>query len=244
MPRKQTWKQFKHFMAPDIFSSFDPSIYKIYLISPSLFWIFSFIILTSIMSSFWCLPSLIFFPILGRNKIIHDQAIRTLIHKISPGSLTLISLFLLINLLNLMGLIPYFSAPTCHLTLTLRIGLPIWLLLNLSSFSNNPKFFLTHLLPPGAPTWLNPALTLIETLRIIVRPITLSFRLAANIRAGHIIMGLIGVYLSVNLFSSPLLGGTLFLLQIGYIIFEVGICLIQGYVFSLLISLYADDHST
>ncbi len=32
------------------------------------------------------------------------------------------------------------------------------------------------------------------------------------------------------------------LIQIGYFIFEIGIGIIQGYIFSLLITLYTDDH--
>jgi ATP synthase subunit 6 len=84
---------------------------------------------------------------------------------------------------------------------------------------------------------------LIESTRIIVRPITLSFRLAANISAGHIVLGLVGIYAAAAITSS-LLSTTLFiLLSAGYILFEVAICLIQAYIFCLLLSLYRDDHA-
>lgn len=85
---------------------------------------------------------------------------------------------------------------------------------------------------------------LIETVRIIVRPITLSVRLVANIRAGHIVLRLIGIYASSYVFISG--GGFLMLLriQVFYIIFEMGICVIQAYIFCLLLTLYADDHTS
>jgi F-type H+-transporting ATPase subunit a len=70
----------------------------------------------------------------------------------------------------------------------------------------------------------------------------LSFRLAANMRAGHILLGLIGIAASSAIFSSPLSFSLLFLIQLGYIIFEIGICLIQAYIFCLLLSLYSEDH--
>src|ERR1043165_1298380 len=113
----------------------------------------------------------------------------------------------------------------------------------ISRFSHNPKKSTAHFLPDGAPDWLNPFLVLIETTRVLVRPLTLSFRLAANIRAGHIVLRLIGIYCASAWFSS--LTTTIFLTisAIGYILFEVAICLIQAYIFCLLLSLYSDDHA-
>jgi F0F1-type ATP synthase membrane subunit a len=35
----------------------------------------------------------------------------------------------------------------------------------------------------------------------------------------------------------------LFIIQVGYIMFEIGICFIQRYIFCLLLSLYRDDHT-
>ena len=106
----------------------------------------------------------------------------------------------------------------------------------------SPSSFAAHLLPAGAPDWLNPFLVLIETIRICLRPITLSFRLAANIRAGHIVLGLIAIYISRRIFYPSLSLGLLFITQVFYTLFEVGICLIQAYIFCLLLTLYSDDH--
>ena len=99
------------------------------------------------------------------------------------------------------------------------------------------------MLPLGTPRFLIPFLPIIESLRILVRPITLSIRLAANIRAGHIILTLIGDYLTITMLSnSPLVTRLVMLVQVGYFIFEIGIGIIQGYIFSLLVTLYTDDH--
>lgn len=99
------------------------------------------------------------------------------------------------------------------------------------------------LLPIGAPAPLNPFLVLIETVRIIARPITLSVRLMANIRAGHIVLTLIGNYLTTSLFFLPSVRALILLtIQVFYTVFEFGIGVIQAYIFCLLITLYSDEH--
>lgn len=102
------------------------------------------------------------------------------------------------------------------------------------------KSFFAHLTPRRAPDALRPALVIIETLRILIRPLTLSFRLAANMTAGHIVLTLISSYLRYYVFETS--GLVLSLLLAGYTLFEVGICIIQAYIFTLLLTLYADEH--
>ncbi len=143
-----------------------------------------------------------------------------------------------------MGLIPYFFRVSRHLIITLTLRLPLWIRIIISRIIKSPKQSVAHLLPEGAPNWLNIFLVLIERTRILVRPITLSFRLAANIRAGHIILRLIGTYAAssaVNINYSQIL--ILYPTLRFYVLFEVAICLIQGYIFCLLLSLYSEDHA-
>lgn len=84
-----------------------------------------------------------------------------------------------------------------------------------------------------------PLLVLIETVRILIRPLTLTVRLIANIRAGHIVLSLLANCLT-RLSGVTLL--SIMLLNTGYNIFEVFVCVIQAYIFSLLIKLYAGEH--
>ena len=232
-------------MLTDIFSALDPatnSIINSSLISIS-FWTLNFIFVFILTSSFWVIPTRIQSIRTLTTSILYYQASRTSGIFIKGFSSILRALFLIIILINLHGLIPYRFRVTRHLIFTLSFGLVLWLSLILSRFVNKPINFLGGLLPGGAPDWLNPFLVLIETTRITVRPITLSFRLAANIRAGHIVLRLIGIYTASALFSRLPLFIILFLTQTGYVLFEIGICLVQAYIFSLLLTLYADDHS-
>jgi len=102
------------------------------------------------------------------------------------------------------------------------------------------KRSIAHLLLESAPIWLSPFLVLIELTRICIRPLTLSFRLAANITAGHVIIRLIFIFrisYKTKIFIYITLISSL------YLIFEIIICSIQAYIFCLLISLYANEHS-
>lgn len=75
---------------------------------------------------------------------------------------------------------------------------------------------IAHLVPEGSPLVISPVLVLIERISHLMRPFTLSIRLAANMMAGHLIMGLLS--------SIRLLGGFSFsisvILQIVLLVLE------------------------
>merc|ERR1711993_120711 len=97
------------------------------------------------------------------------------------------------------------------------------------------NFFLSHLVPLGTPVALIPLIVVIEIVRRLIRPITLSVRLAANIVAGHLLIALIrGPLSAVRFFRFFLILGGLLLLTL----LELAVSFIQAYVFSTLISLY------
>jgi ATP synthase subunit 6 len=99
--------------------------------------------------------------------------------------------------------------------------------------------FLAHFQPIGSPAALSPFLCLIELVSRLVRPITLSVRLTANLSTGHILIGLLGLG-----FVNRGLLVIIFVWFVGlfYFIFEMGVCFVQGYIFTLLPTLYLDEH--
>lgn len=230
-------------MIIDIFSSFDPATHSSFLSLPIFFWGLNLSLLTLIHPSLWLNPNRLFASFSLPINNIFDQNARSFSSHILGFASLLTSLFIIIILINFSGLLPYVFSSSSHLLITFSFGLPLWLALIISGIYTSPSSVAASLLPRGAPWWLNPFLTIVETSRILVRPITLSFRLAANISAGHILIGLIRTYLVFSLFIlGPISTTILFLLQVGYTLFEIGICIIQAYVFCLLLSLYRDDH--
>lgn len=134
-------------------------------------------------------------------SFIYGQVGRTLGSRIRGFGVMVVRIFIFLILVNLLGLFPYVFSLSRHLNFAFCFGLPFWFSLILSGFFFNFYDVVGHFLPRGAPALLNPFLVLVETVRIMVRPITLSVRLSANMRAGHIILGLLGRYLSSAFFS-------------------------------------------
>nr|YP_002929397.1 ATP synthase F0 subunit 6 [Urechis unicinctus]YP_133782.1 ATP synthase F0 subunit 6 [Urechis caupo]AAT12191.1 ATP synthase subunit 6 [Urechis caupo]ABR12813.1 ATP synthase F0 subunit 6 [Urechis unicinctus] len=230
-------------MLPDIFSAFDPATSSLFQnLSSTAFWAFQLSILLVLQTSIWPTPirqtSLMSYPI----HIMHGQMSRTLGKNLKGMTTLVTALMTMIILTNLIGLLPYVFSTSSHLIFSVTIGLPLWLSLIMSGVTFNFKMFFAHFVPSSAPNALAPALVLIETLSCLMRPITLSFRLAANMSAGHIVLTLIGSYAMQAMFSSPSSTILLVFFQTLYIFFEWGICLIQAYIFCLLLSLYADEH--
>ena len=229
-------------MLVDIFSSFDDNN-QVFISLYGLIWLFSLVTILVFSSSYWVISPRWVSITMTFKDTVSSQIFRSFGLNLG-GFINVVSgLFLFLIVINLSGLIPYVFSPTSHLAVSLSLGLPLWLSLIVSAVFFNPSSVVAGLLPIGAPAPLNPFLVIIETVRIIVRPITLSVRLTANIRAGHIVLTLIGNYLTARFFLSSIFSMLLLItIQVFYTIFEFGISVIQAYIFCLLITLYSDEH--
>nr|BDQ44181.1 ATP synthase F0 subunit 6 [Amynthas corticis] len=230
-------------MMPDIFSSFDPYMYNTLFPTNSLFIIMNMTMVLLVQTGYWMINTRQSTFIVPLKSTIFTQLSRTFSYQLKGATSIISSTFIILIMLNLMGMIPYTFSTSSHLIFTLALGFPMWLSFILSSSSYSPKKTVAHLLPDGAPDWLNPFLVIIETTSIVVRPLTLSFRLAANMSAGHIVLSLVGIYWASAWFTSTFGTSMLILTTLGYVLFEFAICLIQAYIFCLLLSLYSDDHA-
>nr|YP_010258382.1 ATP synthase F0 subunit 6 [Tonoscolex birmanicus]AGW95955.1 ATP synthase F0 subunit 6 [Tonoscolex birmanicus] len=230
-------------MMPDIFSSFDPCMYYTLFPTNSLFLVANVAMILLIHTGYWMISSRQSTILSPLKSTIFTQLSRTFSFQLKGSTSIISSTFIILIMVNLMGMIPYTFSTSSHLIFTLTLGFPMWLSFILSSTLFSPKKTIGHLLPDGAPDWLNPFLVIIETTSILVRPLTLSFRLAANMSAGHIVLSLVGIYSASSWFTSALGTTMLFMTSLGYVLFEFAICLIQAYIFCLLLSLYSDDHA-
>nr|YP_254641.1 ATP synthase F0 subunit 6 [Aphrodroma brevirostris]AAO20288.1 ATP synthase subunit 6 [Aphrodroma brevirostris] len=157
-------------------------------------------------------------------------------------ALILTSLMMLLLTINLLGLLPYTFTPTTQLSANMALAFPLWFATLLTGLRNQPSASLGHLLPEGTPTLLIPALILIETTSLLIRPLALGVRLTANLTAGHLLIQLISTATMALLPTMPavsiLTASILFLLTL----LEVAVAMIQAYVFVLLLSLYLQEN--
>ncbi|AZA13323.1 ATP synthase subunit a [Corynebacterium choanae] len=105
---------------------------------------------------------------------------------------------------------------------------------------------------PGLPGWLYPLVILIEAFStFVLRPVTLTIRLMANMLAGHLILVLL--FAATNFFvwqlnAWTLLGGATLIAGMAFSLFELLVIFLQAYIFALLtavyieLSLHADEH--
>lgn len=217
----------------NLFSIFDPNVSWLNI---NLNWITIVVVLLWFPNIYWLIKPK---PLIIINLLIKSLAAEYKLNFApinTPGHTHwAISLFVIILLNNLAGLTPYTFTATRHLSFTARIALVMWLSYTVFRIIINIGRFLAHLIPVGTPYILIPFMVVIELVRNLIRPITLSVRLAANLVAGHLLITLV----RVRIVNAELLNITILLTCLyTLIILEAAVAFIQAYVFRILRTLY------
>jgi F-type H+-transporting ATPase subunit a len=167
----------------------------------------------------------------------------------------LFSLFVLILLNNLFGIVPFIQYPS-----TARIALPValtlfvfftyhWIGIRRQGFIG----YIKHMAPPGLSLALTCYVLPLEMVTyFFTRPVTLALRLFGNMFAGHLLILLCvtgGEYLLFTSDSLALWAAGVVTFVGGFVmtIFELLVQFLQAYIFTLLTALYiagslADEH--
>nr|YP_004347984.1 ATP synthase F0 subunit 6 [Canthigaster jactator]BAK09709.1 ATPase subunit 6 [Canthigaster jactator] len=153
------------------------------------------------------------------------------------------SLMVFLISINMLGLLPYTFTPTTQLSLNMALAVPLWLATVIIGLRKNPTAALGHLLPEGTPVALIPALIIIETISLFIRPLALGVRLTANLTAGHLLIQLIATAALVLLPLMPTVAILTTILLFLLTLLEVAVAMIQAYVFVLLLSLYLQENT-
>nr|QJS34674.1 ATP synthase F0 subunit 6 [Telopathes sp. NB-2020] len=153
----------------------------------------------------------------------------------------IISLFLFIVFLNVLGLFPYVFTPTVHIVVTLGLSFSIVIGVTLAGIWKFKGDFLSILMPDGAPLGLAPLLVLIETVSYISRAISLGVRLAANLSAGHLLFAILAGFSFSMLTAGGLISLFPLLIMVFITLLEMAVAVIQAYVFCLLTTIYLAD---
>nr|YP_010570514.1 ATP synthase F0 subunit 6 [Pyrocoelia analis]UEN67845.1 ATP synthase F0 subunit 6 [Pyrocoelia analis]UZG66111.1 ATP synthase F0 subunit 6 [Pyrocoelia analis] len=221
-------------MMSNLFSSFDPSTEPLFSIN----WASPMLGFMLISLPMWLIPSRINTLWMKLFTILSKEFLNMLkIHE-KKNSLLFISLFTLIFFSNFLSLFPYIFPSTSHLTFTFTLALPLWMSFMLFGWINNTTHMFAHLVPLGTPNILMPFMVCIESISNLIRPMTLSVRLSANMIAGHLLLTLMGEMESK---MSMMMISTLMLIQLLLLTLESAVAIIQSYVFSILSTLYSSE---
>uniref|UniRef100_A0AAU7E540 ATP synthase subunit a n=1 Tax=Protankyra bidentata TaxID=2904677 RepID=A0AAU7E540_9ECHN len=152
--------------------------------------------------------------------------------------LPLYSLNTMLISVNLVGLIPYTYSLTSHVSFTYGLAFPFWASMQFIGFFYYFNHRVSHFLPSGTPWSLVPFMVIIEFVGLFIQPVALGLRLAANMTAGHILIHLFCVSVWTLMSLSVIVSLTSFVVLVLLFVLEVGVSLIQAYVFVSLLSFF------
>ncbi len=159
----------------------------------------------------------------------------------------LVALFSFVLVNNLFGIFPLLLFPTAsHVGWAYGLAALSWVIYNVVGIiKHGPLGYLKlTVMPAGVPVWMYPLVIPIEFLsNIIVRPITLSLRLFANMFAGHLLVLVFilgGEYLILHTDSifNSVVGGVSLLFSLAIFLLELVVQALQAYIFTILTAQY------
>lgn len=152
--------------------------------------------------------------------------------------------FIVILLLNLLGLLPYSITATSSFIFILNYSFGILVGLNILGIYLYCSKYFNQFLPEGVPLFIAPVLVVIELFSNVIRIFSLTVRLFANILAGHsllkIMIAVSWYCISLFFYFVPLALIVWFVL-VPIFLLEVIIAFLQAYVYVLLLIIYTND---
>jgi F-type H+-transporting ATPase subunit a len=148
------------------------------------------------------------------------------------------SLFVFVLVLNMLGMIPGTFTVTSHIIVTFALAALVFLVVTAIGFARHGLGYLKLFVPDGVPIWLMPLIVPIELISYLIRPVSLSVRLFANMMAGHTMLKVFaGFAVSLPVFAkaAPVLFTTAFT---GL---EFVVAFLQAFIFTVLTCIYLND---
>jgi F-type H+-transporting ATPase subunit a len=146
---------------------------------------------------------------------------------------------------TLLGLTPIKETFTAHLMVTLALALAIFVHVNVVAFQRHGLGFFRFFLPEGLPVFVAPVFVIVEVVSYLFRPLTLGFRIFANIFAGHVMLKLFADMCTMLVTALGATGAFASILPVAMMVillgFEIMVVLIQTYIFLLISSIYLRD---
>jgi ATP synthase subunit 6 len=156
--------------------------------------------------------------------------------------MSVLFMFILTN--NLIGMVPYSFTTTSHITLTFFLSFSIFVAMNIIGFQKHGVHLFSLFLPANTGFFLALLLVPIELISYIAKPISLGVRLFINLMAGHSLLKVI-VGFSWNMLLVENLKGIVFIFPLLILVLlmglELGVAVIQAYVFITLTAIYLND---
>ena len=156
----------------------------------------------------------------------------------------LLTLFSFIFVCNIWEIVPGVQMPVnARIALPLFLALLVWVIFNVVGLMKQGPigYFKSMLFPPGVPKALYILVTPIELVStLLVRPLSLSVRLFANMLAGHLLLVSFAV-ITASVFEPSglaIIWPFSFFLLVALTGFEVLVAVLQAFIFTILAAVY------
>ena len=148
------------------------------------------------------------------------------------------SIFIFVLVLNFIGLIPGNFTVTSHIIVTFALAAMVWIVATMVGFWKHGLGYLRLFVPEGVPFWLMPIIIPIELISYLIRPISHSVRLFANMMAGHTMLK---VFAGFVIGLGALGGWAPLVFLVGFTGLEVVVAFLQALIFTVLTCIYLND---
>ena len=147
------------------------------------------------------------------------------------------TLFIFVLFCNLIGMVPGSFTVTSQIIVTFGLAAVVFLGVTFIGIWRHGFKFLSLFFPHGAPWWTAFILIPVELVSYLSRPVSLSVRLFANMTVGHVLLKVIAGFIALM----GLAGALPFLFLIPLTALEIGIAILQAYIFAILSCVYLHD---
>lgn len=133
------------------------------------------------------------------------------------------TIFLMIWLQNVLGLVPGFTPSTDNLNATLALGICAFAIYNYHGIRTHGFWYIKQFLGPVI--WIAPFMLVLEIITHLMRPVSLALRLYGNMMGDHAVLG---SFLELAPYGVPVI----------FYFLGLFVCTIQAFVFTMLSMIY------
>ena len=208
----------------------------------------------------------LFFAVSARNQLVPGrmQAMAEGLYDMVDGTLTggiigdrgrpflpfIFTLFFMIAVLNLLGLVPFAFSVTAQLAVTTALAAMSFTIVLVVAFLRNGLGFFKLFLPSGVNIFMALFIGFFELISFLIRPVTLAMRLFGNMIGGHVVVYMfasfvaaLGVFaLNGGLASLGFVGSAVSLSIVSALMaLELVVAFLQAFVFAALTCVYLNE---
>ena len=147
------------------------------------------------------------------------------------------TLFVFVLFCNVIGMVPGSFTVTSHIIVTFGLAAVVFIGVTIIGIVRHGFKFLSLFFPHGAPWWTAFILIPVELVSYLSRPVSLSVRLFANMTVGHVLLKVIAGFIALM----GIFGVVPFVFLIPLTALEIGIAVLQAYIFTILSCVYLHD---